>query len=93
MSLQSFPADPEAPGSRQPEHRAIRPWHHLPIHPFAQPAAAVLLLFDVRSQRDPGKKTPDLDIVDDIEVSEYFGNRPFMRGWLKLKLFLRKTEK
>src|SRR5882762_10060837 len=78
-SVQPFPAGMKTPGRRQPEHRSVRPGHHLPVKPVAQPAAAVALGLYIRGQRDPGKDTPDINIVGYIQMTEYLCNGPFIR--------------
>jgi hypothetical protein len=77
----------------QLKYAAICPGHYLLVDPISQPSADELFFFHVRSHRDPGEYAPDVDIVRDIQMTEYLGNAPFGRIRLKIELIVRQTKK
>jgi hypothetical protein len=92
ICVQSFAADTQAPGSRQLEYSTVGPGHHFHIHPFPEPAAAVVLHLHVRSRGDPRKNIPYINVMDNIQVTEYLGYRPFIVGRPETQLLFRETK-
>jgi hypothetical protein len=59
---------------------AVGAGHDLFINPVSYPAAALLIGFGIGRQGDTGKNAPDIDIVSEVEVIEYFHNAPLPGG-------------
>ena len=77
-------------GFRGPQlkYAAVGPGHDLVIDQISQPSAIELFFFDIRSQRDPGEYAPDIDVMRDIQVTEYLRDAPFGGAWLEVKLIV-----
>jgi hypothetical protein len=72
---------------------AVGPGHYFFIGPLPQPAAAVLVGRAIGSQGDAGKDVADVDVVGQMEVSEYLNDTPLPRGGWAGQLLFRQTKK
>ena len=73
------------------KYAAIGSGHDLLIDPISQPSAVELFSLYVGGHGDPGEYAPDIDIMGDIEVTEYLGDAPSIGGGLKVELIVPQT--
>ena len=72
---------------------AVGPGDNFIVAPVAQPTTVELIGSCIRRQGYAGEDMPDIDVIGEIEVPEYFEDAPLPRSGCKVELIVCQTEK